>query len=85
MRLKPAPAIHSGQTLFQEPPVDVTMELRMKKTSKSVLIALLLILIFQGSLIVYFGSKKTGYHIDEMFTFTLSNYPDGLVVDYLMI
>lgn len=35
------------------------------------------ILLFHTLLLVYFGSKKLGFHEDEMATFSLSNHPDG--------
>lgn len=43
------------------------------------IIVLALIICLQCVMAVHWGSKKAGYHVDEMFTFELANYPDGFV------
>lgn len=40
---------------------------------------LTLILIVQLVMMVYFGVQKAGYHVDEMFTYTLSNFSETFV------
>lgn len=48
-----------------------------KKTKYS----LLAMLILQVVLTVYFGMHKNGYHLDEMYTYTLANYDGGFVTE----
>lgn len=40
-------------------------------------VVLALILCLQCGMAIHFGQQKSGYHIDEIFTFELANYPDG--------
>lgn len=40
-------------------------------------VVLALILCLQCGMAIHFGQQKRGYHIDEIFTFELANYPDG--------
>lgn len=42
-------------------------------------IILILLLIAQVLVAIYFGGKKEGYHIDEIYTCTLANYEGGFV------
>lgn len=51
----------------------------MKKTK--ICIGLFLIIILQINLILFFGMQKRGYHLDEMYTYTLANYDGGFVTD----
>lgn len=37
---------------------------------------LVLLLLIQGAMVVWFGSQKVGYHEDEMATYELANYPN---------
>lgn len=46
----------------------------IKHWSIAVLAALLC---FQCGMAIYFGQQKNGFHVDEIFTFELANYPDG--------
>lgn len=39
------------------------------------LLALVLVLAVQTVMMGYFGNKKAGYHVDEVYTYELSNYP----------
>lgn len=47
------------------------------KIKKWFVVALVVILLLQLAMIVFFGQKKAAYFIDEMFTFELTNYPNG--------
>lgn len=40
---------------------------------------MILILMIQVFLGIYFAEQKEGYHIDEIYTWSLSNYEDGFV------
>lgn len=40
-----------------------------------ILLALVLVLAVQTVMMGYFGQKKAGYHVDEVYTYELSNYP----------
>lgn len=51
----------------------------MRKTGKKqyvVWLALAVVLLVQTVMMVYFGTQKSGYHLDEMLTYELSNYPE---------
>lgn len=41
-----------------------------------ILLALVLVLAVQTVMMGYFGHKKAGYHLDEVYTYELSNYPE---------
>ena len=49
-----------------------------KQISRSVLI-LACVLCLQAIFLVYSGSRKAGFHEDEIATYTLSNYADGFI------
>ena len=48
---------------------------------KIMFICFMVLLIAQVVRIIHFGNVKMGFHEDEMFTYTLANYPDGFVKD----
>ena len=48
-------------------------------STKMVVISLMAILILQLGMMIYFGNQKSGYHIDEIATYGLSNFPNGFV------
>lgn len=41
---------------------------------KGLLIGIAVVLILQGGILTYWGIQKEGYHVDEVYTFELSNY-----------
>lgn len=41
-----------------------------------IVLALVLVLAVQAVMMGYFGHKKAGYHLDEVYTYELSNYPE---------
>lgn len=45
------------------------------------LLALVLVLAVQAVMMGYFGHKKAGYHLDEVYTYELSNYPGTFFVE----
>lgn len=49
--------------------------------TKKMKYCLAIVLLLQVFLIVYFGMQKSGFHVDEIYTYTLSNYEDGFVCD----
>ncbi len=51
------------------------------RVRKNYVICLLLaaLLFAQSAMMIHFGSLKTGYHMDEIFTFELSNYSDAFI------
>lgn len=56
-------------------------ELQVKMQKSKFFIGITLILVLQISLTVFYGIKKSGYHLDEMYTYTLANYEGGFVTD----
>ena len=52
---------------------------RFPASPKSIYIGLVLILFLQSIIMYSFAERKEGFHLDEIFTFTLSNYENGFV------
>lgn len=46
--------------------------MEMKKHGK-IIVGILVVLILQSLIYIYFGNQKVGFHIDEFYTYALSN------------
>ena len=54
----------------------------LKKYTRTLAVLLVFVMIaMQATRIVRLGNVKSGFHVDEMLTYTLSNYPDTFVKD----
>lgn len=54
-----------------------TCEMKTNNRSKWIVaVGMLVVIVVQVAMMGYFGTLKKGYHIDEMFTYELANYPN---------
>ena len=58
---------------------DILSVKNIKYSPKIINACFVLLLVSQCICMYAFGVQKTGYHVDEMFTFTLTNYPGGFI------
>lgn len=49
--------------------------------SRRLKVGIAVLLIIQVSVLCYWGDQKQGFHVDEVYTFELSNYPDTIYGD----
>lgn len=51
------------------------------RTSRFLCIGILILLAVQLAVLCYWGAQKQGFHVDEVYTFELSNYPETIYGD----
>ena len=49
----------------------------MAKRKRRYLLALLLLLVLGLGMMLAYAARKQGYHVDELYTYELTNYPGG--------